>query len=119
ACCEKGPTMVSATAPTVNDDADNGGLFNDRNHYHNCEVAEIDGGLMDHFVTGAAMVDGNPCSVPRNFAYVPVALAQPYYTLAGVSAIADRYFQPYAGQSSANDMYFARAQFVFEDNKYG
>src|SRR6185312_438423 len=31
---------------------------------------------------------------------------------------ADRYFQPYAGQSSANDMYFARAQFVFADNMF-
>ncbi|HEX9100928.1 MAG TPA: alkaline phosphatase family protein [Polyangia bacterium] len=119
ACCEAGPTMVSATAPTVNDDTDNSGLFNDRNHYHNCEVAEIDGGKMDHFVTGAATVDGNPCSAANNFAYVPATLAQPYYDLAAANALADRYFQPYAGQSSANDMYFARAQFVFVDNQYG
>src|SRR5262249_49091577 len=30
----------------------------------------------------------------------------------------DRYFQPVAGQSAANDMYFARAQWVFDDNHY-
>ena len=43
---------------------------------------------------------------------------QPYLDMAAGGALADRYFQPYAGQSSANDMYFARAQFVFEDNAY-
>ncbi len=117
-CCEAGPATVDNTMPTVNDDNDNSGLFNDRNHYHDCEVAEIDGGKMDHFVTGAATVDGNPCSVAINFAYVPQTLAQPYWDLAAANALADRYFQPYAGQSSANDMYFARAQFVFQDNAY-
>ena len=44
---------------------------------------------------------------------------QPYLDMAAGGALADRYFQPYAGQSSANDLYFARAQFVFEDNAFG
>jgi phospholipase C len=119
-CCEQMPaTEPSGASPVINDDNDNVGLFNDRNHYHNCEVAEIDGGKMDHFVVGAATIDGNPCSVGTNFAYVPAALAQPYFDYAAGGALADRYFQPYAGQSSANDMYFARAQFVFVDNTYG
>src|SRR3954452_12407201 len=51
ACCEAMPAMeASGASPLVNDDADNNNLFNDRNHYHNCEVAEINGGAMDRFV---------------------------------------------------------------------
>ena len=121
ACCEAGPATepgTSMAAPVVLDDADNSGLLNDRNHYHNCEIAEINGGKMDQFVTGAEMVDNRGCSSTENFAYAPATLIQPYLDLAAGNALADRYFQPYAGQSSANDMYFARAQFVFADNAY-
>ncbi len=123
ACCEAMPTTLpgmggTPVSPVQNDDTDNSNLLNDRNHFHNCEVAEIDGGKMDQFVTGANSVDGNPCSSPNTFAYVPQTLAQPYWDLAAANALADRYFQPYAGQSSANDMYLARAQFVFVDNTY-
>ena len=100
----------------VLDDADNSGTFNDRNHFHNCEIAEIDGGKMDHYVTGADTIDNNPCSKAENFAYAPAAVVQSYFDMAAGGALADRYFQPYAGQSSANDMFFARAQFVFVDN---
>ena len=118
-CGVAGPlTEPGGASPVVLDDADNSGTFNDRNHFHNCEVAEIDGGKMDKYVTGAAMVDNAPCSSPENFAYSPTTLIQPYLDLATSGAIADRYFQPYAGQSSANDMYLARAQFVFLDNAY-
>jgi phospholipase C len=119
ACCEAGPaTEPGGASPIVLDDTDNSGQFNDRNHFHNCEVAEINGGQMDKFVTGAGLVDGTTCSSPENFAYAPAALIQPYLDLAANNALADRYFQPYAGQSSANDMYLARAQFVFLDNSY-
>ncbi len=119
ACCEAGPaTEPSGASPVVLDDADNGGTFNDRNHHHDCEVAEIDGGKMDKFVNGAATVDSAPCSSTENFAYAPAALIQPYRDFAASNALADRYFQPYAGQSSANDMYLARAQFVFLDDSY-
>ncbi len=118
-CCEAGPAKEPGGAsPVTLDDADNSGTFNDRNHYHDCEVAEIDGGKMDKFVTGAATVDNVPCSSPENFAYAPATLIQPYRDLAAGNALADRWFQPYAGQSSANDMYFAVAKFVFADNAY-
>src|SRR5439155_13004182 len=33
-------------------------------------------------------------------------------------ALADRWFQPIAGETVSNDMYFARAQFVFLDNQF-
>ena len=120
-CCEAGPAKEpgSTMATPVNlDDADNSGLFNDRNHTHDCELAEIDGGKMDKFVTGAEMVNGTTCSQTENFAYAPKTLIQPYLDMAAGGALADRYFQPYVGQSSANDMYFARAQYVFKDNMY-
>src|SRR3954463_9011156 len=75
ACCEAGPaTEPGGASPVTLDDADNSGLFNDRNHAHNCEIAEINGGLMDKFVTGAAMVDGQTCSTTENFAYAPASL---------------------------------------------
>jgi phospholipase C len=118
-CCEAGPaTEPGGASPVTLDDADNSGTLNDRNHYHDCEVAEIDGGKMDHYVTGAGSVNGATCSSGENFAYAPAALIQPYLDLAAANALADRYFQPYAGQSSANDMYLARAQFVFTDDIY-
>ena len=42
---------------------------------------------------------------------------RPYHLLAESGALADRYFQPIVGASSANDMFLARAAFVFEDNR--
>jgi len=111
ACCEAGPDHdPSGASPVVLDDAANGSY--DPNHTQDCELAELDGGAMDRFVTGA------PCSDARNFAYAdgdPVAV---YRDLAGGGALADRYFQPIAGQSSSNDMYLVRAQFVFKDNDF-
>jgi phospholipase C len=41
----------------------------------------------------------------------------PYHDYASQYAIADRYFQSVAGQSSSNDMYLAVAKFVFLDNE--
>jgi phospholipase C len=41
-----------------------------------------------------------------------------YHGFAKSYAIADRYFQPVVGQSSANDMYFAVAREEFKDNAY-
>ena len=43
---------------------------------------------------------------------------QPYGQLAQNGALADRYFQPLAGQSSSNDMYLVAARFVFKDNAF-
>jgi phospholipase C len=68
---------------------------------------------MDKYATGA----GN-CSDPRHVAYADAATMMPYWTLAQSGALADRNFQPVVGQSSSNDMFFARAQYVFLDNAY-
>jgi phospholipase C len=67
---------------------------------------------MDRFATAS-------CGGPRNVALSDPAIVKPYWDLAAGGAIADRYFQPVVGQSSANDMYFARAGFVFNDNDVG
>src|SRR5262249_8684652 len=40
-----------------------------------------------------------------------------YRSLASGGALADRYFQPVAGASSANDMYLWTARFAFLDNE--
>jgi len=108
-CCEAGPaTDPSGASPVVLDDNQNG--TRDPDHTEGCETQEMDGGAMDKYVTG---VTG--CSNAGNFAYAGDA-AKPYRDLASGGGLADRYFQPLVGQSSANDMYFARAQFVFSDN---
>jgi phospholipase C len=110
-CCEAGPAKDpgSPATPIALDDAQN--AARDPNHTQACEQSEIDGGKMDAFATAA-------CGAPQNIAYADAATAQPYWTLAQQGALADHYFQPTIGQSSSNDMYFARARFVFEDNAY-
>jgi phospholipase C len=72
----------------------------------------MDMGKMDMYVTGTS------CSNPENFAYAPASVVKPYTDLAAANAIADRYFQPIAGESSSNDMYLAVAKEVFIDNAY-
>jgi phospholipase C len=110
-CCEAGPAQEpGGAAPVVLDDSSNGAY--DPDHTQACELAELDGGKMDRFVSGAS------CSDARNFAYADPALMQPYWQLAHDGALADRYFQPIAGQSSSNDMYLVSARFVFVDNTF-
>jgi phospholipase C len=112
ACCEAGPpTDPTGASPIVLDDTANGAY--DPDHTQACELQEADGGAMDRYVTGA-----NGCSDPRNFAYADPTTVRPYWDLASAGALADRYFQPVSGQSSSNDMYLARSQFVFLDNAY-
>src|ERR1700722_15093026 len=110
-CCETAPAKDpgSGMAPVVLDDMENSTY--DPNHTQMCELAEIDMGKMDMYVTAP----GSPCGSPHNFARADTTVG-PYWSLAQTSAIADRYFQPIAGQSSSNDMYFARAGYVFTDN---
>lgn len=110
-CCEAGPAMApgSGIAPTVMDDTEHGNYSPD--HSQDCEVEEINGGAMDKFTNGT-------CSSPDNFAYADPTVIKPYWDLADKYALADRYFQPIAGASSSNDMYFARASYVFTDNTY-
>jgi len=112
ACCEAGPVqdLGSSSTPSTLDDAFNGAR--DPNHLQACELTEIDGGKMDGFVTSST------CGSPQNFAYADATTLQPYWSLAQSGAVADRYFQPVAGASSSNDLYLARAQFVFVDNTY-
>lgn len=110
-CCEAAPaTDPSGATPALLDDAANGSSNPD--HAQACELSEINGGAMDRFATGTA------CSSPNNVAYADSASASTYWALAGQGAIADRYFQPIAGASSSNDMYFARAKYVFTDNAF-
>jgi phospholipase C len=114
-CCEAGPaTDPSGASPVTLDDAANAG--HDRLSAQACEIVEINGGLMNEFVSGAATPN---CSDARNFAYAPSALVQPYLDLASRSALADRYFQPIAGQAASNTLYLAAAKGVFIDDAYG
>jgi len=112
ACCEAMPAMdPMGTKPTVLTDAEHGTF--DPNHEQACELSEIDNGKMDMFATAGIL-----CGDPRNVAIADPTIIKPYWTLAGAGAIADRYFQPIAGQSSSNDMYLARAAYVFTDDLY-
>ena len=110
-CCEAAPDKEpSGAAPLALTDTEMGGW--DPNHTSECETDEIDGGKMDKFVTSTF------CGSPRNFA-VATDVVMPYWNYAGQYAIADRFFQSVVGQTSANDMFLARAGFVFKDNDYG
>jgi phospholipase C len=111
-CCEAAPSMDpgTGTPPTPLTDAENGSY--DPDHYQNCETDEIDGGKMDQFVSSKI------CGSAQNFSLLGADVGTPYWNLASSSALADRYFQPVVGASSSNDMYFARANFVFPDNEY-
>lgn len=111
ACCEAAPAKEpSGSSPVSLTDAANAAF--DPNHSKSCEVAEINGGAMDRFVTGG----GTGCSDRRNFAVSPADTVATYRALAQSGALADRYFQSVAGQTSANDMFFAVAKSVFIDN---
>jgi phospholipase C len=116
ACCEAMPkTDPTGVAPTVLTDSEHAQW--DPDHTQACELLEIDDGKMDGFATADAGA-GIPCGSPRNVAAADPTIMQPYWTLAATGALADRYFQSMAGQSSGNDMYLARAQHVFVDNTY-
>ena len=110
-CCEAAPTQdPSGALPVPLDDTEN--AVYSPNATKTCEVAEIDNGKMDAFVTDAG------CADPRNWAIAPDTLVKPYHDLANQNAIADRYFQPIAGSSSSNDLYFAVAKEAFIDDAY-
>jgi phospholipase C len=119
-CCERAPDLdPSGAAPTVLDDTTN--FAADHDHEQACELQEIDNGKMDRFVTGGTGADtclgsGPSCSSATNWALAMSPTVGPYWSLAQQSALADRYFQPLAGGSSSNDMFFAVAQYQFTDN---
>ncbi len=111
ACCERAPDSdASGHTPIVLDDAAQ--AFHDPDHTVACETKEMDGTLMDRYATTLE------CGGPENLAVADAKTVQPYWDLAKTGALADRYFQPEIGQSSANDMYFARASHVFDDNAF-
>jgi phospholipase C len=115
-CCEAMPAKdpgPMGEAPMVLDDAENGAY--DPDHLQYCEIEEIDGGKMDMYATAAGEA-GGMCGTPKNFALAPASVVTPYWQLAMQGALADRYFQPVAGQSSSNDIYLARAKFEFLDD---
>lgn len=110
-CCEAAPTMdPKGTSPSVLDDAMSS-IF-DPNHNQSCMIDEIHGGAMDRYTVGTP-----GCADPRNFALAQDVVA-PYWALADQYALADRYFQPSAGASAQNNMYFAGARYKFEDNSF-
>jgi phospholipase C len=114
-CCEAGPAKDpgGSTVPATLNDMTN--ARRDPNHTAVCELDEINGGAMDKFVTSTVAM--NNCGNAGNLLYAdPAGEWKPYIDLASQNAMADRYFQSMAGASSGNDMYFARAKFVFDDN---
>jgi phospholipase C len=123
-CCEGAPALEPGGAsPGVLDDDSN--LKHERDHEQECELQQIHGGLMDRFVSGASgsmscLTSGPKCSDPLNWVLGDgTNIGGPlsyYWTLADSSALADRYFQPVAGGSASNDIYFAGAHFRFVDN---
>jgi phospholipase C len=117
ACCEAMPAMDPAgVTPVVLTDVEHASW--DPNHEQACELAEIDDGKMDHFSTAVEDAGLDQCGSLRNVAIADPSIIQPYWALASIGALGDRYFQSVAGQSSSNDMYLARANFVFLDNEY-
>lgn len=116
-CCERAPDKEpSGSAPVVLDDALNG--ERDPDHSYDCEALEMNGGKMDRYVTGANCGITSTSPSAKNFAISPDALVKTYHDWASQFAMADRYFQPLIGQTSANDMYFAVAKWQFKDNEY-
>ena len=119
-CCEAAPLLdPSGASPIVLDDTSNFGT--DRDHAQVCEVQQIDGGKMDHYVTGSTGADtcldsGPSCASANNWALAGSATVGEYWALAQQGALADRYFQPTVGGSSSNDMFFAAAKYEFTDN---
>ncbi len=108
ACCEAAPQMDPSGATLGN--LDDGAMgSHDPDHTAACETTEMDNGKMDMYATAS-------CGSPQNVMVSDPTIIKPYWDLAGQNALADRYFQPVIGQSSSNDMYMARAAFVFLDN---
>jgi phospholipase C len=120
-CCERAPDQEpKGAAPLVLNDASN--FAQDRDHLQECELQQIDNGAMDGFVTGstgasACLGVGPDCASPNNWALAEATTVGPYWLRADSNALADRYFQPIAGGTASNNMYFAAAHFQFVDNR--
>jgi phospholipase C len=110
ACCEAAPAKDPGTGKPQLALTDSTNAGYDPDHTRACELAKMNGGLMNKYVSAS-------CGDARNFAFAGAEVAQ-YKSWAEQYAIADRYFQPVAGASSSNDMYFATARYYFSDNAY-
>jgi phospholipase C len=119
-CCERAPdTEPHGAKPITLDDSANFG--NDRDHAQACEVQQINGGKMDGYVTGSSGAQtclglGPNCSSANNWALADRGTVGAYWSFADTNALADRYFQPIAGGTASNNMYFATAHYQFTDN---
>ena len=117
-CCEGAPAAEpGGAAPVALDDSLN--RARDPNHSQACELQQIDQGAMDQFAQGSSIgpsLCDSSCSDSRNFALADQTAVGTYWHYAASNALADRYFQPIAGSSSSNDMYFAVAHSLFTDN---
>lgn len=58
------------------------------------------------------------CSTLNNFAIASAKTMETYHNMSRKYAMSDRYFQASVGQSSQNDMFFARASYVFKNNDW-
>lgn len=116
-CCETAPTMLAdGSKPVVLDDTQNAAY--DPDHTQPCERAETNAGAMDRYTTDLGKTCARSAQRTGNFALAPKTAVGTYHEYAQKYAIADRYFQPIVGQTSANDMYFAAAKKMFTDNEY-
>lgn len=144
ACCQAGPCVEPhGSLPVMLDDAENGAYGPP--HKFNCEASEInDGGVMDRFASGSP-VPGcsnpknfayawNPGLCPNGTAPICTdgiqalcsdgvqhgKISEPalntYWGYAQKYAMTDQYFQPTIGASYDNDVYFAKAGYVSQDN---
>jgi phospholipase C len=108
-CCEKPPKTVDGFSPKILNDTQN--MLYDPNHNANCELCEINNGKMNGYLKGCS------CSSPDNFAVADKKTVNILHDYSKKYAMSDMYFQPSAGASSQNDMYFARGSYVFTDNR--
>lgn len=126
ACCEAAPSVVGGLGPADPGLTDAVNYKYDRDHSSACETCEMGGGAMDHFLDGSctdpnppSFLTSYPCSSPSNFELATDSGEMAtYWSLAGNYALADRYFQPMAGGTSGNDMYFAVSHYEFSDNSH-
>ncbi len=110
-CCEAGPLTDPGTGKPVLSLTEQDHKEYDPPHSRDCEEKEMNGGKMDAFISTPG------CGDARNFAYAEESAAGTYWNFARRYAMGDRVFQSIAGASSANDMYYATARFVFNDNE--
>jgi phospholipase C len=127
ACCEAAPaTDTPSDGRSSVELSDSENYDYDRDHSFACEACEMDGtpAKMDHYTDGTCPNDASTltswaCSSPHNWATASSAsFMSTYWGYANTYALADRYFQPMVGSTSANDMYLAAAHYEFSDNTY-